>query len=283
MHQRLILGPGRRLYFGVLLIAFFFLLITLIVWGVWQDPWIEIREWVGLVLVLAVSSLALRSCVPRGLPESHNSFHAGILLFAISILVTPLITRVGIARGFVPSIEVPSISQMLKLSEHIYLETGWDYSRARRRMFFLNIHEENSIRLIYEDVVAREKNIRGTDKNPSGYFVAMGQDLNRNNFSEWILKREPLHPNLRQALLAGDIILGEPRSFSRLWAIPYWVRPGAFLPQEIQNGGDAYEKSPGEELLSDGLGGGKLLPDQSILFQWNECENVGCQIGRAHV
>ena len=171
---------------------------------------------VGLVLVLAVSSLALRSCVPRGLPESHNSFHAGILLFAISILVTPLITRVGIARGFVPSIEVPSISQMLKLSEHIYLETGWDYSRARRRMFFLNIHEENSIRLIYEDVVAREKNIRGTDKNPSGYFVAMGQDLNRNNFSEWILKREPLHPNLRQALLAGDIILGEPRSFSQI-------------------------------------------------------------------
>lgn len=139
-----------------------------------------------------------------------------------------------------------AVETQRKIAEEIHARTGWSYAEARQRIFYVNVHNENSLAPVY----------RVAEKNPlrlesgvaiDGFFVTMLPRFDTAQFSREAMRNHllsaGLEKSLRAGLLSGDLELGPSVPHKNIAITPYQVKNKEKLPPYFHNRGDGYDES----------------------------------------
>ena len=166
----------------------------------------------------------------------------------------------------------PAYAHWKKIWIKILNDTGWSYSEAIQRIYFINHHIEQSPKMAYELLVkSHSKKQAQLSILPDGYFVSIVKPVGQETL-KWLIE-QPIQEEIRTGLLSGDIIIGEHDTNSNVLVAPYFVVNKKSLPSHFHNTGLGYRKLPEENLLrsfEDSVGV-KKIADNEYLFKWNEC------------
>lgn len=178
----------------------------------------------------------------------------------------------------------PVFFQLNTVVNKIYQDTGWTYSEAFERIYFINNHRESSFRFLYDlsGGNSDEKPLKPKAfREPDGYFVSVGLPKNK-NIINW-LTQQPLQREIKQGLLNGDITLGPPFLKRKVFLVSYYINNKTNLPAYFHNGGWGYNRLPEEALLKNIKSSEQAsqIDDSTFLFKWNDCpdNNDYCNLG----
>ena len=168
----------------------------------------------------------------------------------------------------------PAYGHWKKIWIKILNDTGWSYSEAIQRIYFINHHIEQSPKMAYELLVKSHSKMQAQlSILPDGYFVSIVKPVGQETL-KWLIE-QPIQEEVRTGLLSGDIIIGEHETNSNVLVAPYFVVNKKSLPPHFHNTGLGYRKLPEENLLrsfEDSVGV-KKIADNEYLFKWNECSD----------
>lgn len=196
-------------------------------------------------------------------------------LFAICLAVTFLqdrITREGDVSATVDL--MPHQYQWLKIWENIYAETGWSFSTAIHRTYFVNHHIEQDAEPPYAQAITNAGTSTPKKTPPDGYIVDAGVspgDIWSLGLKKWLLQQN-VQKEVKLALEAGELQLEQPL-VTDILIIPYRVVKENILPSHFHDYGEAYARDPREGLLDQVPGNESVKPTQpgTYVFKWNEC------------
>lgn len=287
------LGTGQAIRYATIFVITFSLLASLLLCLVVDQS--SKTSHLKIFIAGSVLFFLLAECIVNGVPLGFNYLFVIVLL--ISILLIALLYFQNATCGvfilvitfltFSTSYQFNSIQtlvRMLRFKEHfwiaeqIYSATGWSYSKARNRVYYIGHHAEDDIRYIYQSVQQKSSSDVISDDLVSGFFVSLHNDNNVHQTSESYLKwllTQYLDPVMEKALISKQIVLKQPLSYSRISLVPYrsTVQPST-LPF-FQNTGFPYDKSPIAETLNKHAKKQKdsaiinIDPQRFILF-WND-------------
>jgi len=171
-----------------------------------------------------------------------------------------------------------TFSQWKTIWKQIYQTTGWSYSEARERVFFINMRIDDDPGQAYRQVVKH-----GGSPNPDapdGFFISLNTPASLT--FEDVLEESNIADEIKQALHDGELKLGESKKHKAM-ITPYWVVSTAHLPKHFHDIGMAYARYPELDIFrgvkelegSSNLGGGRYL------FKWNQCpeHDTYCDVG----
>lgn len=177
---------------------------------------------------------------------------------------------------------LPQTYEWTHIWEIVHKNTGWSYEEAKKRIYYVGHHFEQSPKMFLDQYVYREP-VNKMPIMPDGFFISNRVRLQRSAMPMFIernySKFEPhawlLHQNLQPEIVKGitshNIILGKNLS-NVILIIPYWVKSTTYTPRYFHNSGEGYNLSEDDKVLSiiPGPGGVKLMSANEVLFKWNE-------------
>lgn len=187
--------------------------------------------------IVAVTLLALAAYFPQTGMAKKVPHTVALAAFVPFLWPIPLQEWRGEDRGG----GRPTFAAQQAAAEIIYAGTGWNYEEARRRIFYVGVHNETALGQIYVDatrtITARPKG--GID----GYFLALAYPplppANAGAFREFLLE-STLPREVREGLLSGNLQIGAPATFHNFFVVPYSVVDPAQTPAYFHNRGEGY-------------------------------------------
>ncbi len=154
----------------------------------------------------------------------------------------------------------------------IYQETGWSYTEAMNRIYFINIYREQSFRSVYEQITS--KKIEFSPNAPDGFFIGISKPKNRKTL-DWILE-QPIAQDIKEGLLSGNILIGEHKQGLNAFFAPFTIVNKNLFTSNFHNVSWGYNHLNEEKLLRDfdQKIGVKKITDNQYLFKWNECQQT---------
>lgn len=149
-----------------------------------------------------------------------------------------------------------TIQESLEISQVVFARTGWSHSEAMARLYFLNVHNEVSLRYPYLETTRRNREMvtvgaregtRSTFREVGGFFVLL---IGRHPGAARLPARKILlqsHPEktLIAAIETGALKLEDPITVGRVILIPYTATDLQRTPSYFHNRGEGYfELSP---------------------------------------
>jgi len=187
--------------------------------------------WPWLLSVLATAMVWRGGRVAMALPL--------VLVFALFVGTSAQVN----ARNHVR--RANSISAFENISRQIFLDTGWNFEQAKRRMFFVKFHYQSTPAVIYREFERKlGAQVRPVSPAPDGYFVfylreLQDRRLTKENFRSWTAT-QPLPVMVRRGLYEGLLQLGEPQFFDMVVLAPYFVPDSDKFPRHFHNYGIQY-------------------------------------------
>lgn len=179
----------------------------------------------------------------------------------------------------------PYFADYVELAKAIKNTTGWSYSEARKRIFYINTFNQATPRNIWDNVVSEKVTAKS---DISGYFALLNQDLNLQPFEK--LRSFTLEvisgkfgEFLKTILQTKAITLLTPVKAGRFLLFPYKIHNFNELPLYFQNIGFSYEKYPEQVNFEKKISGQEIeaIDTNNFFFRWNECPHNSeyCTIG----
>jgi hypothetical protein len=180
------------------------------------------------------------------------------------------------------SSQMPKYYEWESIWKSIYTDSSWNYEEAKKRIYYVGHHLEQSPQLFLEGFQNRPEAKSKT--LPDGYFVSNLYRIQNNKWpsdftgkyipsKDWLLSQN-LQPEVSIALRNGDIELGKNIS-KKILILPYWVKNTKNVPQFFHNIGQGYMLTKEDlqlNLIHSKEGVVKIAKDQ-YLFKWNETSN----------
>jgi hypothetical protein len=183
---------------------------------------------------------------------------------------------------------MPNYSDWNNIWQIIYKNTGWSYSEAYRKIYFIGHHMSQSPALAYETF----NKVLPAAMNPSPdgflvsnrYFTKVSKKqkvVYYDKIKEW-LKLQNLPNDFINAIELGHIELGKNLS-DEILIVPFFVKDQDKFPRFFHNTGEGYQATLDNLLLSAVSGNAgvvKVLANE-LIFKWNECPGHGdfCSTG----
>lgn len=155
-----------------------------------------------------------------------------------------------IQSNFFPESGIMSAAEATQVSRKIYDLTSWPYERAQKKIFFLNVDSEQSIRRIYQDAeknatTANAASLRSPLDSPTVMIVAMNMQTteDQNSIPELIgaLKAQEMESSLVEGIRSGSLRPDRWIQIGRRVSIlPLHADSRFILPDSLRNHNDGY-------------------------------------------
>lgn len=185
-----------------------------------------------------------------------------------------LFTAIYFVVGTMPVENPPLIvGESTKISNAIIEQTGWDYTQARKRLYYVNGHPAQNLRYIFDRAYARMDKPETKNNAPDGFLIAMFTRgtgvVFKKNPNKWL--EQNLEPSLAEGVRAGAITVGEPHPISRRTTLmPYFVKDKEKYPAFFQNRSEEYTTD--QEKQIDELSKLALAePNKTKIAVFNSC------------
>lgn len=239
------------------------------------------------VIIAFVFSLREHALLIREFPIGRLALLGSTMFLAaassrigLACLLTVFLSLVQLEvgrRGFIfnDTTPMPRASQWKRIWNEILPRTGWTFEEAVSRIYFVNHHIEQDPKPIFEVVDAdlKKKGWTAPPFTEDGFIVSIQgpEASDRVSTSRWLLQQN-IPPELKEAVLARDILLGRKQS-KYLSVIPYTVSRPGLLPKHFQNYGRGYVAAPADAQLdlNPEAEGAKEIGENRYLFKWNDC------------
>lgn len=200
----------------------------------------------------------------------------GLIIFVALAFNQKLISNAGLLT-IQKSVTMPSQSHWEHYWKIISSRTGWSYSEAQKRIYYINHHMEQDPRIILGEMEPSIEKLTAPGPLPHGFFISSMYLQSGNTRlvdpKEWIINQN-IQSEVKKGINNGWIKLGKNLSKKYL-VVPYWVLNQEKMPPYFHNVGEGYELSADDlalqKITKDGTA---KLSENEFLFKWNESSDM---------